>query len=159
MLREYKGSDDGGDGTVPRVSGTPIELSEKPMEVYAAESHGALQNADSTLANLRGVVTRENVDYRLFQRAEDAAIISLDMEDVVDSGEGVMVRARVSEGNARLQVTFTSPDGMTVDDTLGRDGNTGWQIGEFQLAPGLWRVRVYGEEATPVNDLVVVASP
>jgi len=159
MLREYDGSDEGGDGTVPRVSGTPIELSDDAREVYAAEMHGSLQNAEGTLANLRGVLTRDRLDLRIFQRAEDAATLSLDLEDVVAPGDAVVVRARASEGHARLQVSFTSPDGTALEEPLQRDGNSGWQIGEFLLEPGVWRVQVHGEEATPVNDLVVVASP
>ncbi len=43
MLRSYDGQDMGGDGTVPRVSATPIELSKANREIFAAEMHGALQ--------------------------------------------------------------------------------------------------------------------
>jgi hypothetical protein len=53
LVNSYEGQDLGGDGTVPRVSGTPIELDNASREVYQAQMHGALQNADSTLANLK----------------------------------------------------------------------------------------------------------
>jgi len=35
---------DGGDGTVPRVSATPIELSDEHREIYCVEQHASLQN-------------------------------------------------------------------------------------------------------------------
>jgi pimeloyl-ACP methyl ester carboxylesterase len=158
LLTSYDGQDMGGDGTVPRVSGTPIELNEAKREVYAAETHGALQNADGTLANLKGVLTRDRIDFRKFQRAEDAAMLRLDLDDVVLPGETLKVRVRPSEGNPKVQVTLTPLAGaVPVEAALRRDPEPRWQSGEFTLAPGVWRVTAHAEGATPVSDLVVVA--
>jgi pimeloyl-ACP methyl ester carboxylesterase len=160
LLNSYEGADQGGDGTVPRVSGTPIEMDDAKREVYAAETHGALQNADGTLANLKGVLTRDKIDFRKFQRAEDAAMLTLEVDDVVLPGEAVALRVRPSEGNPKISVTLTPlAGGAALDEPLARDAVPGWQQGAFKLAPGVWRVTAHAEGATPVSDLVVVAAP
>jgi len=149
----------GGDGTVPRVSGTPIELGDAKREVYAAESHGALQNADGTLANLKGVLTRDRIDFRKFQRAEDAAMLTLELDDVVLPGETLKLRVKPSEGSPKIRVRLEPlAGGATLDEALRRDAAPRWQAGEFKLAPGVWRVTAHAEGATAVSDLVVVAS-
>lgn len=158
MLNTYDGQDMGGDGTVPRVSATPIELGEAKREVYAAETHGAIQNADGTLANLKGVLTRDKIDFRKFQRAEDAAMLRLELDDVVLPGEKLKLRVRPSDGNPKLRVTITPSDGgAAIDAPLRRDAEPRWQSAEFALAPGVWRVTAHGDGASPVSDLVVVA--
>jgi hypothetical protein len=86
----------GGDGTVPRVSATPLELSDALREVYAAETHGSLQNADGPLSNVKGVLTRADIDLGRF-RAELPTALTLDLDDVVLAGEPMRVRARASE--------------------------------------------------------------
>jgi pimeloyl-ACP methyl ester carboxylesterase len=160
LLNSYEGADQGGDGTVPRVSGTPIEMDDAKREVYAAETHGALQNADGTLANLKGVLTRDKIDFRKFQRAEDAAMLTLEVDDVVLPGEAVALRVRPSEGNPKISVTLTPlAGGAALDEPLARDAVPGWQQGAFRLAPGVWRVTAHAEGAAPVSDLVVVAAP
>lgn len=160
LLNSHDGQDFGGDGTVPRVSGTPLEMGDAAREVYAAETHGALQNADGTLANLKGVLTRDKIDFRKFQRAEDAAMLSLEVDDVVLPGEALSLRVRPSEGNPRIGVTLTPlAGGAAIDEPLARDAEPGWQQGVFNVAPGVWRVTARAEGATPVSDLVVVAAP
>ncbi|MGZ3386281.1 MAG: lipase/acyltransferase domain-containing protein, partial [Isosphaeraceae bacterium] len=62
MLRSYRGEDQGGDGTVPSVSATPIELSNQDLEVYVRERHASLQNADFSLDQVMGVIQRQRVD-------------------------------------------------------------------------------------------------
>ena len=160
LLNSFEGVDQGGDGTVPRASGTPIEMNDAKREVYAAETHGALQNADGTLANLKGVLTRDRIDFRKFQRAEDAAMLTLEVDDVVLPGAALALRVRPSEGSPKISVTLTPLAGGTaIDEPLARDAEPGWQQGAFNLAPGVWRVTAHAEGATPVSDLVVVAAP
>lgn len=43
---------DGGDGTVPRVSASPIELSKKHREIYFVEQHASLQNNQYVLNDM-----------------------------------------------------------------------------------------------------------
>jgi hypothetical protein len=74
-------------------------------------------------------------------------------------GDPLVVRARALEGNPKLQVTLTPlAGGEAVEDTLIREKNGDWQIGEFAVDAGIWRVSVQADGSTPVNDLVVVAS-
>ena len=161
LQNSYEGRDMGGDGTVPRVSATPIEMSEAKREIYAAESHGALQNADGTLANLRGVLTRDKIDLRKFQRAEDAAMLTLDVDDVVLPGEALTVRVRPSQGNPKVSLRLTplGAGGAESEERLARDAEPGWQRGRFVLEPGVWRITAMAEGANAVSDLVVVAAP
>ena len=56
----HGGEDHGGDGTVPRVSATPIETDDwqpayQPM--YASDRHASLQNADAVHVQLHGILT------------------------------------------------------------------------------------------------------
>ena len=158
LLRSYKGSDMGGDGTVPRVSGTPLELSAAEREIYAAEMHGSLQNADGALANLRGVLTRPDIDLGRF-RAELPTSLTLDLDDVVLPGEPLTVRVRASDGNPSVTARLTHVESNTeVLEVLGRSRQPGWQESELDLAPGVWKVRVEAAGASPVTDFAVVAS-
>lgn len=52
------GVDEDGDGTVPRISATPIELGDNPPAVFAATRHASLQNADPVLVHVRGTLDR-----------------------------------------------------------------------------------------------------
>jgi hypothetical protein len=160
LLNSLEGEDLGGDGTVPRVSGTPIELEDARHEIYAAESHGALQNADGTLANLRGMLTRDRIEFRKYQRAEDAILLTLDLDDVVLPGEPFAVRVRPSEGNPRIHVTLTPlGGGNPIEAPLSRAPEPGWQHATFDLPPGTWRVQAHADGASAVTDLAVVVQP
>jgi pimeloyl-ACP methyl ester carboxylesterase len=55
-----QGEDYGGDGTVPRLSATPLELANTPIEVNVSTKHGSLQNAEAVLSHVVGVLTRKN---------------------------------------------------------------------------------------------------
>lgn len=157
LLRSYDGQDMGGDGTVPRVSGTPLELSDSEREIYAAEMHGSLQNADGALANLKGVLTRRNINLGRF-RAELPTALTLDLDDVVMAGEPLTVRVRASEGNPAVTAHLTHMGNNTeLHEVLGRSREPGWQQVELDLEPGVWKVRVEAEGASPVTDLAVVA--
>jgi hypothetical protein len=157
LLRSYDGQDMGGDGTVPRVSGTPLELSDSEREIYAAEMHGSLQNADGALVNLKGVLTRRNINLGRF-RAELPTALTLDLDDVVLAGEPLTVRVRASEGNPAVTAHLTHMGTNTeLHEVLGRSREPGWQQAELDLEPGVWKVRVEAEGASPVTDLAVVA--
>lgn len=57
MLPSFEGLDSGGDGTVPRVSATPVELADQGREIYAPDQHGSLQNSIGSLTQLIGVLS------------------------------------------------------------------------------------------------------
>jgi hypothetical protein len=158
LLRSLEGQDMGGDGTVPRVSATPIEMSTAGAEVYAAETHGSLQNADGTLANVRGLLTRPDVDLTRFRDGLPVAL-TLDLDDVALPGAPLQIRARAGSGNPPITTTLTHlGTGETVTETLGRASEPGWKSIELDLAAGAWRVRIDAPGAVPVTDLAVVAA-
>jgi pimeloyl-ACP methyl ester carboxylesterase len=161
LVNSLGGQDLAGDGTVPRASATPVDMEGAKREVYAAESHGSIQNNDGTLANLVGLLTADQIDWRKFQRAADLTSLTLDLaDDVLLPDESLQVRARASEGSPKLNARLQSlADGTDVDEPLQRDSTRGegWMAGEFKLPPGTWRVTVHGSGVAPVSDLVVVA--
>lgn len=160
LVNYLDGQDLGGDGTVPRVSATPVDMKDAKREIYAAEMHGSIQNNDGTLVNLMGTLTRDKIEWRKFQRASDLASVTLELDDVLLAGQPLVVGARPSEGNPRLDLTVTPlGGGEPIKDRLGRDTarGDGWQVGEFALPPGTWRVTVHGDGVSPVSDLLVVA--
>lgn len=159
LLRSLEGHDDAGDGTVPRVSATPIELEGQEREIFAAEMHGSLQNGDGTLANLKGMLLKPQTDLRKL-RAELPTALSLDLDDVVLPGQPLTVRVRASEGNPRVDATLTHvPTGKTLAEPLVRAREPGWQHAEFDLEPGTWRVRVQAPGTAAVTDLAMVVAP
>lgn len=158
LVNALEGIDLGGDGTVPRASATPIDMQDAKREIYAAESHGALQNNEAVLINLCGHLTSDQIDFRKFMRSSDRATLTLDIDDVVLPGDDLFIRARPSEGQPRLVVTFVPLAGNGVlSEPLRRDPEPGWQSGSFRLPSGAWRVTVSGEGVFPVTDLIVVA--
>jgi pimeloyl-ACP methyl ester carboxylesterase len=91
ILRTYGGEDRGGDGTVPRDSATPIELEHEEGATFAAERHGSLQNLDSALVQLAGVLTGR--DTSVF-RGLPTTRLGLDVDDLYGSDEPIAVRVR-----------------------------------------------------------------
>ena len=161
LLRSYGGEDMGGDGTVPRVSATPIEMSEMRREIYAAEMHGSLQNADGALANIKGALTRSRIELGRFRApARPGATLTLEMDDVVLAGEPLQLRARASAGDARIDVQLTHiANGKALGGQLSTVAGSPWQQANFdRLDAGAWRVRVSAPGASPVTDLAVVAA-
>lgn len=156
LLRSLEGTDHGGDGTVPRVSATPIELSKASREIYAAEMHGSLQNGGTAQVNLHGLLTRPDVDLSRLRRDMTVAL-SLDMPDALAPGEPLVLRARAERGEPTIRAHLTEiGTGRSFTETLGR-GDNGWRQAELALPPGTWRVRIEAKDASPVTDVVAVA--
>lgn len=159
MLTRLKEADDGGDGTVPRISATPLELVNLNREVFAAEMHGSLQNGAGPQANLRGILLQPTFDVNVL-RATLPTPLRLVVDDVVLPGEPLTVRVKPASGNPRIAVQLTNLDTRkTIDEILGRSREPGWQEGEYDVGPGNWRVTIEAAGAESVTDLVVVAEP
>jgi hypothetical protein len=161
MRCELNGRDDGGDGTVPRGSAVPIELEGRSSAIYAAETHGCLQNNDGALANLKGVLTEEPEGYlSRYRHAEMPPALTLEMDDVVLPGEPLTVRARAEEGNPRIEVELTNiMTGESTTQSLSRGSEAGWRQDDFDLTPGTWRVRAHVDRGSSVSDLAIVVQP
>lgn len=159
LVATYEGTDTDGDGTVPRVSATPIELEGEAGAMFASERHGSLQNADPVLVQLEGVLSGLDIDLGRF-RAVPGARLGLDLDDAYPAGEPVPLRVR-SDGPLAGPLVA-----MAVDADTGREaarvplgaGNEEWIEAETPpLAQGVYRLTVMGGGMVePVTDVFAV---
>jgi pimeloyl-ACP methyl ester carboxylesterase len=157
LVNALRGHNEGGDGIVPRSSASPVGWDAR-LNVYAGDTHGALQNASGTLINIKGLATMSTVDIRQFLRSTSPSFLSLKLNDVVPPGDKLDIRARRSSGNAPIYVELVCLENtQKVQARLHRHRNTVWQRGIFDLQPGVWRVTVSSEGAEPVHDIAIVA--
>lgn len=171
VLRDYFGDDRGGDGTVPRVSATPIELSNDHREVFVAESHGSLQNWDPTLVQLEGVLGGFDLSLDAFRSLlEDMAVfrpylgptapieLGLDVDDAFGPGEPIAIAARSERAPEGLSAGLTTAEGASVGTVSLKKDAEGWHRGTHApLASGVYRVRVFGDASVqPVTDVFEV---
>jgi pimeloyl-ACP methyl ester carboxylesterase len=151
----------GGDGTVPRASATPIELSKEFRETFVAERHASLQANKGILADvierLLQMQARQRAPMRGPTPRPDAAGrpgLSLALDDLYLPGEPVMVRAKLVGGRDD-QVTKVSGDALAPKarvKAVGRGGTAllrpfapdkrGWVLRLDDLAPALYRIEV-----------------
>ncbi|MBG0565471.1 lipase/acyltransferase domain-containing protein [Actinoplanes aureus] len=107
LLDSYEGEDLDGDGTVPRVSATPIELDGRSPDpcVYAPERHASLQNGLSVQTQLLGLLN----PVRRQERFRDArGGLRLDVDDLYAAGEEISVA--VTAGVRRVDLIATVAD-------------------------------------------------
>jgi pimeloyl-ACP methyl ester carboxylesterase len=157
MLPTYKGEALGGDGTVPRVSAIPIELSANPASaMYAGTQHGSLQNADAVVTHLTGLLSGLGLDLGGFRKPK--VQVALEVEDVYFPGEPVTVRARPNKPDAKLTATlWRSGESQPVATAQMPAAGGDWCNAEFAPpAAGAYRVTVSGEEVETAEDSLVV---
>ena len=166
FLGTLGGEDHRGDGTVPRVSTTPHEFVDAPRdEMYEATRHGSIQNADSVLTHLTGVLTVRRIDFgSLLAPLEARAMLAMQIEDVYWDNEPVMVRVQPDREGLELEATVVRADPAQVPDIalVGRlrmaPSDDGWlqaQVGP--LPEGIYRVTVTGQAGVePVADIFSV---
>ncbi len=97
-------ADESGDGTVPRVSATPIEMGDDPPALYASQKHATLQEIESVQTQLLGILTQvpglSGVrDFRLG--------LALQVDGSFAVGETVLVRVVTSQPRLSLVATIT----------------------------------------------------
>ncbi|HSO06621.1 MAG TPA: hypothetical protein VLW45_05255 [Pelomicrobium sp.] len=157
MLQTYKGEALGGDGTVPRVSAIPIELSANPFSAtYAGTQHGSLQNADAVIMHLTGLLSGFDLDLGAFRKPK--VQVALEVEDVVFAGEPVAVRARPAKDAVALSATlWRSGEDRPLATAEMPSAAGDWRSAEFAPpAPGAYRVTISGEEVETAEDSLVV---
>lgn len=156
-----------GDGTVPRLSAIPIELSRDHRETFLAERHSSLQNHGGALTDLRARLESLVVDGLDAIRgpaaptAPPATGIAVQLDDLYLAGEPVRVGVTVVGGGAPppLEVEVTpvrggSPRSVPVGDTPEVEF-TGLQPGTYRLEARPARFTAHGPGA--VHDLFEVA--
>ena len=136
LLQHIGGKDNSGDGTVPRVSATPLELSSDHREIFVAETHASLQNFEAALVNLTGILTGTQIDLSGFNFAPET--LSLDIADVYPS-DAVTIRATPSgEVPVRAKLVDASTGEMVKEFALLREGDA--YVATTNLPQGLYRV-------------------
>jgi len=162
-----------GDGTVPRASAIPVELSEEYRDTFIAERHGSLQCNTTVLADIRERLRQMQVVGLGKVRGPEArldaagqAAISLDLDDLYLPDEPVVLRARLVDGEAPEQPPVGVIEAVTPGAAGGgprpfvEDGD-GWMLTVEGLPPGVYRVEVgpaaWGPRSPgPVHDLFEV---
>ncbi|HZB35212.1 MAG TPA: hypothetical protein VE440_03975 [Gaiellaceae bacterium] len=162
LVPSYEGKDYGGDGTVPRVSATPLEVEQEENAMFASERHASLQNEDAVLVQLRGVISGLDIDFGSFRDAFPAIGLALDLEDAYATDEPVRVRVRPEEEPSDplvVEAERIDEHGEPMRRTLQR-GEDGWHEAELApLAEGLYRLTAFGTGAVePVSDVFLVSS-
>jgi hypothetical protein len=159
LLRSRLGADEGGDGTVPRVSATPIETGEA-QAIFVAARHGSLQNADAVLAHVHGILTAPRDLDRV--RAVGAPVaLSLDIDGIFTAREPVRFAVRPSVEAMPLEVVIESIGGSVPPKVVSlAPSDEPWQRPQVSpLPPGVYRITVRGNptQVEPVTDIFGVA--
>jgi len=152
MLDALPGYEPDGDGTVPRVSATPIEYPHEEGAMFAAERHGSLQNNDGVLVQLAGLLSGQDTS-----RVRAGSDIGLDVDDAFGPDEPVAFRVRSQDPLAPLTAVLTAAD--SEQDVARRclGAAPAWQQAELApLPPGAYRLTIAGEGVEPVTDTFVV---
>jgi pimeloyl-ACP methyl ester carboxylesterase len=164
-----------GDGTVPRASAIPIEMTKGYAASFVAERHGSLQCNPSVLDDVRGRLEQlQVVGLGEIRGPSESGIglerpsLSLDVDDLYTAAEKAVIRVRTMGGerdatNIVADITSVSasaknvaaaPSPAKVDD--------GWQFDLSYLPPGLYRIHARcvdegPQSPTPVQDLFEIA--
>ena len=158
LLRSSGGRDYSGDGTVPRFSATPLEMSDSHREIYVAEQHGSLQDFDPALVNLIGVLTGQDIDLGQFNFAP-AQTLSLDIDDVYGADDVVLRATPSIEAPVRAKVYDAQSGALARNIPLAPEGDA--YVARTQLPPGAYRAKVTadfpGEPVTVTEAFLTVS--
>jgi pimeloyl-ACP methyl ester carboxylesterase len=159
LVRARNGDDEGGDGTVPRVSATPFEAGEA-QATFAAARHGSLQNTDAVLSHVQGVLTTPR-DLGQLRAAGAPTTLSLDVDDIFAANEPIRFAVRPSDDGVALDAIIEHVDQPAVRQVVHlRAAGAEWRHRELPpLPPGVYRITVQGDPAIvePVSDVFGVA--
>lgn len=148
FLRHYQGQDLFGDGTVPRVSATPVELSNDSREMFCATKHASLQNAAAALVHLAGVTGDLYLDLGNFRAPRFThPKVGLELDDAYWTDEPVTIRALPDRSGLKLDITIAdSASGQTVVAEPLHPAQDGEQQATFAPLPaGVYRATVSGD--------------
>jgi hypothetical protein len=152
-----------GDGTVPRPSATPLELSGKNRELYVSEVHTSLQAARAVLDQVRGLLSGSALNWDSFRGGEQS--LSIVIPTLLASTERLLITGRYAGAAGKPRVSLQVQDaysGQTIAQSRpihAADG--GYSAELFALSPGAYRVVVElndvgGLETRTVSDVCVV---
>jgi pimeloyl-ACP methyl ester carboxylesterase len=158
LLQSREGTDEGGDGTVPVVSATPIETG-LAGATFVAARHGSLQNVDAMLEHVQGVLTAPRDLGKV--RGGTEITVSLDIDGIFASQEPLHFAVRPSVAGVRLEAMIESTDGSVPRQIVPlAPSDDAWLRRELPpLAAGVYRITVGGDptRVQPVADIFGVA--
>ena len=147
--------EEGGDGTVPKVSAVPHELLEGWRNVaFVGQRHASLQNDGPVIDHVGGVLrTIPLTPVDVFPAATEA--VSLELDDVT-TAEPFVVRARAASPGVELVATIEAV-GSGQQRTVRLVPDDGWQKAALEgLPPQDYRVTVGGPGMHAVTDVASV---
>lgn len=160
-----------GDGTVPRLSASPIELDGKLAARYIVDTHSCLQSNlqvfDDLSRLLEDMQNTEKPPIRGGLRSElnHRATISLNIDDLYVTSEPIELRAKILNLNTNigvLQATITPVEANKEPIQLNfKQQDEQWVLTIDKLSLGLYRLEVETSMKnplcpTPVKDVFVV---
>jgi pimeloyl-ACP methyl ester carboxylesterase len=151
--------EDGGDGTVPRVSAIPHELLRGWRNAaLVGQKHASLQNDGPVLDHVSGVLRLKPMEAVDVYPAPDENA-ALEVDDVL-FGEPLTIRARAARPGAELVASVEqSVTGETKQVRL-RETDDGWRQAVLEgLAATDYRVTVTAVGVHPVTEVVSVVDP
>ncbi len=158
LIRSLPGDLIAGDGTVPRVSATPLELSEKNREFFVAETHGSLQSFIPVLTQLQGLLASNSINWDKY-RDPMPQKVTLMINDAYSVDEQVLIRAYCATEWTKLVV---SVERVETGEQIFR-GQMKKAEGESHqaemplLKAGTYRVRIGVSDDVPsVTDVFIV---
>lgn len=157
VFNHFNGEDMGGDGTVPRVSATPIELSEAGRDMFSAARHASLQNNDGVLTQLHGILETGQIPLGQFRGAPIK--LSVQLDDVYSLNEPVRLRARADlPETPPLSVLLTRIEDQSKQTLKMKPAADGWhELEPLPQPAGTYRAMVYGNvNVEPVTDVFMV---
>ena len=146
ILQSHRGTDYSGDGTVPRVSALPVEITDGRTGMFAGEKHGSLQNDGSVLMHLRGLLTGRQINFNDFERVEgpEPVTLGVEVDDVFAKDEPVVVTAIAKADGLSLSVLVANVDTgeIRTPAPLTQIADDRYQASLPPLPPGAYRVTV-----------------
>jgi pimeloyl-ACP methyl ester carboxylesterase len=169
----------GGDGTLPRISATPLEFSKRRIERFVVERHASLLTNVALLNELVQLIRELQEGEELGQywappgeavveSTPDEPMLSVHLDDLYDDGLPVTVRLRVVSGNPMSppEVTILPVDNPALALTMKAAPVSGdaWEVTFPPQTANLYHVEaratVTGSHPTlSVHDIFVVDSP
>lgn len=153
-LRTIEGRDEGGDGTVPRLSAIPYGVTPDDAIIrYIKDKHGALPANAPVLTELEGVLTAREVIAR--DTSYDVGVL---VDDVWFAGETIDATIE-AESDLVIDAALCHPDGEVVAAAIATDRRDDTYTTDFDdVAPGSYviRVGVRGAGGVVTNPIVVL---
>lgn len=139
-----------GDGTVPRASAIPIELSEAYRDTFSPERHGSLQVNTGILTDVTERIVQLQVrglsEVRaLSEGGRHAPFLALDIEDAYVDDEPVRMTVQLNQtpASARPSIAITSVETGGLTTVEQANVSRGGDLYSFEIAgleEGLYRV-------------------